>query len=99
MIRNLSFLRRQVKREEAEAFAVENGLTYIEASAKTSDGVDEAFLGTARRIWEKLTSGQGGLVRRTTMLGDAVSYSASNNYFLTYNSSSQFDAFRRAMVN
>ncbi len=59
-----------MKVEEAKAFAAENGLYYIEASAKTGEGVDEAFLGTAQRIWDKLMTGQGGLVRRTTMIGD-----------------------------
>ncbi len=32
--------------------------------------MDEAFLGTAQRIWDKLMTGQGGLVRRTTMIGE-----------------------------
>lgn len=39
------------------AFATENGLEYIEASAKTADGVDEAFIGTAERIWDKIKNG------------------------------------------
>lgn len=49
--------RRVIQRAEAQAFAEENGLEYIEASAKTSDGVDEAFIGTAERIWDKIKNG------------------------------------------
>eukprot|EP00605_Chrysophyceae_sp_TOSAG23-4_P001368 GSChrysophyteH1.ASY1.ANO1.1488.1 assembled CDS len=36
--------RRVVPREDAEAFAEDNGLEYMETSAKTADGVDDAFL-------------------------------------------------------
>jgi GTPase SAR1 family protein len=64
--------KRQVKVEEAKAFAAENQLYYIEASAKSGDGVDDAFLGTAQRIWDKLNTNNGGLVRRTTTLGGAA---------------------------
>jgi Ras-related protein Rab-2A len=49
--------KRVIQRAEAQAFAEENGLEYIEASAKTSDGVDEAFIGTAERIWDKIKNG------------------------------------------
>lgn len=49
--------RRVIQRPEAMAFATENGLEYIEASAKTADGVDEAFIGTAERIWDKIKNG------------------------------------------
>ncbi len=39
--------RRAVQTAEAEAFAKEFGLHYVEASAKTGDGVDDAFMKTA----------------------------------------------------
>lgn len=42
----------------------------MEASAKTAEGVDEAFLGTANKIWDQLVA--GGLVRSTTFIGDRV---------------------------
>lgn len=58
-------IRRAVQAPEAEAFAAENGLMYIEASAKTGDGVDEAFIKTAESVWAKLLS--GGLARRNTL--------------------------------
>jgi Ras-related protein Rab-2A len=59
--------RRIVKREDAENFAEENGLEYIETSAKSASGVDDAFLRTTNNIWNRLL--QGGLVRKTTTIG------------------------------
>jgi hypothetical protein len=47
-----------VQRAEAEAFAEENGLMYIEASAKSAAGVDDAFIMTATSVWEKLHNGK-----------------------------------------
>ena len=49
--------KRAVKYEEAKNFATEMGLTYVEASAKSADGVDEAFRITATAILEKIKSG------------------------------------------
>ncbi len=45
--------RRVIQRSEAEAFAKENGLLYIEASAKTAEGVDSAFIDTAKDVMIK----------------------------------------------
>jgi hypothetical protein len=56
-----------IQRAEAQAFADENGMEYIETSAKSAEGVDEAFISTAERIWDK--SKNGGIVRRTTGAG------------------------------
>ena len=53
--------KRAITRAEAEEFAREFDLAYIETSAKTADGVDEAFMGTAERISKK-----SGIVRKTT---------------------------------
>ena len=36
--------RRAVEKEEAETFAAEQGLVFMEVSAKTGEGVQEAFL-------------------------------------------------------
>lgn len=49
--------RREVKREEGEAFAREHGLVFMETSAKTAAGVEEAFINTAREIYEKIQEG------------------------------------------
>ena len=51
------FSRREVKREEGEAFAREHGLVFMETSAKTAAGVEEAFINTAREIYDKIQEG------------------------------------------
>jgi len=48
---------REVSFEEAEAFAKDNGLIYLEVSAKTGQNVEEAFLRTARKIYDNIQSG------------------------------------------
>jgi Ras-related protein Rab-14 len=48
---------REVSYEEAEAFSKDNGLIYLEVSAKTGQNVEEAFLRTARKIYEAIQSG------------------------------------------
>ncbi len=59
--------RRVVPKEDAEVFAQENGLQYVETSAKSAAGVDEAFLTTANNAWTRMIS--SGLVRKHTNLG------------------------------
>ena len=49
--------RRDVKREEGEAFAREHGLVFMETSAKTAVNVEEAFINTAKAIYEKIQEG------------------------------------------
>jgi len=49
--------RRQVSREEGERFAKENGLLFLETSAKTSNNVEAAFVQTAKEIYQKLQNG------------------------------------------
>jgi hypothetical protein len=46
-----------VKREEGEAFARENGLVFMETSAKTAANVEEAFIDTAKEIYRKIQEG------------------------------------------
>lgn len=43
--------------EEGEQFARENGLFFIETSAKTAQNVEEAFIATARHIHDKIEKG------------------------------------------
>merc|ERR1711976_420033 len=45
---------RDVTYEEAKQFADENGLMFLEASAKTGDRVEDAFLETARKIYQNI---------------------------------------------
>ncbi|KAI8329463.1 ras family-domain-containing protein [Chlamydoabsidia padenii] len=49
--------KRQVSREEGERFAKENDLFFLEASAKSADNVEEAFVKTAQTIQQKISSG------------------------------------------
>uniref|UniRef100_A0A8C5PAI7 RAB2A, member RAS oncogene family n=2 Tax=Anura TaxID=8342 RepID=A0A8C5PAI7_9ANUR len=49
--------RREVKKEEGEAFAREHGLVFMETSAKTASNVEEAFINTAKEIYEKIQEG------------------------------------------
>lgn len=43
--------------EEGERFASEHGLVFLETSAKTAHNVEEAFIDTARKIHEKIETG------------------------------------------
>ncbi|XP_030103952.1 ras-related protein Rab-2B isoform X1 [Mus musculus] len=49
--------RRDVKREEGEAFAREHGLIFMETSAKTACNVEEAYINTAKEIYRKIQQG------------------------------------------
>ena len=49
---------RVVSREEAEKFAKENGLLYIETSAKTAFNVNETFLRTGKEVLMKIINGE-----------------------------------------
>ena len=46
--------RRAVSTDEGEQFARENGLVFMETSAKTAQNVEDAFVNTARTIYEKI---------------------------------------------
>ncbi|GFW01357.1 ras-related protein Rab-14 [Trichonephila clavipes] len=48
---------RDVTYEEAKQFADENGLMFVEASAKTGENVEEAFLETAKKIYQNIQDG------------------------------------------
>lgn len=49
--------RRQVSTEEGERFAKENGLIFMETSAKTAFNVEEAFLQTSQLIYGNIDKG------------------------------------------
>lgn len=54
---DLADTKRRVTYEEGERFAKENGLIFMETSAKTAHNVEEAFLQTSLRIFSNLVSG------------------------------------------
>eukprot|EP01098_Paradermamoeba_levis_P007000 TRINITY_DN2906_c0_g1_i1.p1 TRINITY_DN2906_c0_g1~~TRINITY_DN2906_c0_g1_i1.p1 ORF type:complete len:209 (+),score=65.05 TRINITY_DN2906_c0_g1_i1:229-855(+) len=49
--------KRDVTFEEASAFAEENGLIFLETSAKTGENVEQAFLKTAKLIFNSVQDG------------------------------------------
>lgn len=49
--------RRDVSKEEGETFAREHGLIFMETSAKTASNVEEAFINTAKEIYQKIQDG------------------------------------------
>jgi len=49
--------RRAVSYEEGEQFAKEHGLVFMEASAKTAQNVEEAFIKTAGTLYKKIQDG------------------------------------------
>eukprot|EP01099_Mayorella_cantabrigiensis_P005577 TRINITY_DN4525_c0_g1_i1.p1 TRINITY_DN4525_c0_g1~~TRINITY_DN4525_c0_g1_i1.p1 ORF type:complete len:220 (+),score=37.79 TRINITY_DN4525_c0_g1_i1:141-800(+) len=49
--------RRAVSTEEGERFANKHNLIFLETSAKSAENVEEAFLGTARKIHENIQKG------------------------------------------
>eukprot|EP00469_Lotharella_globosa_P005857 CAMPEP_0167792476 /NCGR_PEP_ID=MMETSP0111_2-20121227/12582_1 /TAXON_ID=91324 /ORGANISM="Lotharella globosa, Strain CCCM811" /LENGTH=214 /DNA_ID=CAMNT_0007685399 /DNA_START=60 /DNA_END=704 /DNA_ORIENTATION=- len=50
-------MRRQVSYKEGEQFAQQNGLIFLETSAKTAANVNEAFCATARQIYKNIENG------------------------------------------
>jgi len=49
--------KREVSIQDGELFAKENGLIFLETSAKTSDNVERAFRDTAEKIYQKIQDG------------------------------------------
>lgn len=48
---------RQVSEEEAQKFASDNRILYMETSAKTRLNIEQVFLETARRVFQNIESG------------------------------------------
>jgi GTPase SAR1 family protein len=54
---DLSETKREVTFEEAQAWADEHGVLFVEASAKTGDHVEEAFEKVAYQVYRNITTG------------------------------------------
>lgn len=63
---------RQVPKDEAENFARRNDLIFFETSAKTSAGVEDAFVSASKEIYK------GILEQRYDMDGEAIGIKAGN---------------------
>jgi Ras-related protein Rab-39B len=49
---------REVTREEARAFAEQNGLHHVETSAKTGANVEEAFHAVTQEVYSRIQTGE-----------------------------------------
>jgi Ras-related protein Rab-2A len=71
--------RRQVSKEEGEKFAKEHGLIFLETSAKTAANVEEAFIHTAQKIYENISSGNMDVTNETHGIKVGMGAVNSNN--------------------
>ncbi len=66
--------RRQVSKERASQFAAENGMGYVETSARAGTNVSEAFLRVSEMIYKKVAEGRIDATKETSgvSLGSVV---------------------------
>jgi len=76
---------RDVTYEEAKQFADENGLTFLECSAKTGKNVEESFLDTARKIYQNIQDGSLDLNAAESGVQHKPAGAASNSVTLGNN--------------
>eukprot|EP00607_Mallomonas_marina_P002425 CAMPEP_0182428436 /NCGR_PEP_ID=MMETSP1167-20130531/23028_1 /TAXON_ID=2988 /ORGANISM="Mallomonas Sp, Strain CCMP3275" /LENGTH=99 /DNA_ID=CAMNT_0024611363 /DNA_START=410 /DNA_END=709 /DNA_ORIENTATION=- len=67
--------RRAVSTKEGEMFAQENGLIFLETSAKTAANVEMAFMKTAETVFDKIKGG----VYDPTREGNGVKLGITSN--------------------
>lgn len=49
---------REISKEEAKAFADQNGMFHVETSAKTGSNVEEAFRSVTQDVYNRIISGE-----------------------------------------
>lgn len=76
--------RREVKKEEGEAFAREHGLVFMETSARTAANVEEAFINTAKEIYEKIQEGVFDINNEVSHIHPLFLRAKKNYCFFTY---------------
>ncbi|KAJ1633527.1 ras family-domain-containing protein [Pavlovales sp. CCMP2436] len=72
--------RRAVSYEEGARFAQEHGLVFLETSAKTAANVEEAFIDTARTIYDKIAQGVYDVSNESNGIKVGMAASPSNVY-------------------
>lgn len=75
--------RREVKKEEGEAFAREHGLVFMETSARTAANVEEAFINTAKEIYEKIQEGVFD-INNEVNFNDFINLSTKLSFLFTF---------------
>jgi len=77
--------RRQVSTEEGERFAKENGLIFMETSAKTAFNVEEAFINTSKIIYDNIEKG----VYDLTDENNGIKLGVESNHIFLHDGNSQ----------
>jgi Ras-related protein Rab-2A len=71
--------KREVSFDEGARFAQENGLVFMETSAKTAQNVEEAFLNTTRKIYENIQAGVYDLTNESHGIKVGISRPGENS--------------------
>jgi Ras-related protein Rab-2A len=71
--------KREVSYDEGARFAQENGLVFMETSAKTAQNVEDAFLNTTRKIYENIQAGVYDLTNESHGIKVGISRPGENS--------------------
>jgi len=90
--------RREVKKEEGEAFAREHGLVFMETSARTAANVEEAFINTAKEIYEKIQEGVFDINNEVRKLSPSVIHLLTFSFYCR-RTASRLERFQRPQIH